>query len=66
MQTNSWYNKLFHFHLSFCIWKVWKGKKLHKFENLENEKMKNIFIVFEGLSFGEKKKKMTQSSGHKL
>ena len=37
-----------------------EGKRLHKFEHLENEKsfldeMKNIFfIVFEGLSFWEK------------
>ena len=27
MQTNSWHHKLFHFHLSFWIWKAWKGKK---------------------------------------
>ena len=26
MQTNSWQHKLFHFHLSFWIWKVWKGR----------------------------------------
>ena len=26
MQANSWH-KLFHFHLSFCIWKVWKGRE---------------------------------------
>ena len=26
MQANSWH-KLFHFHLSFCIWKVWKGSE---------------------------------------
>ena len=26
MQTNSWH-KLFHFHLSFRIWKVWKGRE---------------------------------------
>ena len=26
------------FHLSFWIWKVWKGKKLQKFEYLKNEK----------------------------
>ena len=38
MQANSWHHKLFHFHLSFLIWKVWKGKKLQKLEYLENEK----------------------------
>ena len=27
MQTNSWHHKLFHFHLSFWIWNVWKGKE---------------------------------------
>ena len=36
-----------------------EGKKLQKFEYLENktsflEEIKNIFIVFEGLSFGQK------------
>ena len=42
---------------------MWKGgKKLQKFEYLENKKsflddIKTFFIVFEGLSFGEKKKK---------
>ena len=59
MQANSWHHKLFHFHLFFWIWKVWKGGKLQKFECLENGKsfldeIKNIFTVFEGLSFGEK------------
>ena len=39
MQVSSWHHKLFHFHLSFWIWKVWKGReKLQKFEYLENEK----------------------------
>ena len=38
-----------------------EGKKLQKFEYLENEKsfldeIKNIFTVFEGLSFSEKLK----------
>ena len=56
MQANSWHHKLFHFHLFFWIWKVWKGKKLQKCEHLENKKSfldeikKKIFIVFEGLS----------------
>ena len=26
MQANSWHHKLFHFHLSFWIWKKWKGR----------------------------------------
>ena len=55
MQAN-----LFRFHLPFEIWKVWKGReKLQKFEYLGNEKsflyeIKNIFIVFEDLSFDQK------------
>ena len=64
MQANSWHHKLSHFHLSFWTWKVLRGrKKLQKFEYLENEtrffdETKNIFIVLEGLSFGEKIKKI--------
>ena len=27
MQANSWHHKLFQFHLSFCIWKVWRGRE---------------------------------------
>ena len=27
MQVNSWYNTFFHFHFSFWIWKVWKGRE---------------------------------------
>ena len=51
MHVNSWH-QLFHFHLSFWIWKVRKGReKLQKFEYLENEKsfldeIKNIFHSF--------------------
>ena len=50
MQVNLWH-KLFHFHISFWIWKVWKGKKLQKFEYLENQmsfldEIKNIFCSF--------------------
>ena len=27
MQANSWLDKLFHLHMSFWIWKVWKGRE---------------------------------------
>ena len=27
MQVNLWHNELFHWHLSFWIWKVWKGRE---------------------------------------
>ena len=37
MQANSWHHKLFHFHLSFWIWKVWK----------EREKITKIWISWE-------------------
>ena len=52
MQANAWHHKLFHFHLSFWIWKCEKeGGKLQKFEYLENRKgfldeMKNTFHSF--------------------
>ena len=52
MQVNWWHHKLFHFYLSFWIWKLLKGKrKLQKFEYLDNEKsfldeIKNIFPSF--------------------
>ena len=51
---------------------VKEGKKLQKCEYLENEKsflgeIKNIFhSFFEGLSFGEKIKKLIKNSRHKL
>ena len=52
MQANWWHHKLFHFHLSFCIWKVWKRReKIQKFEYLKNVKsffdeIKNTFHSF--------------------
>ena len=27
MQLSLWHHKLFHFHLSFWFWKLWKGRK---------------------------------------
>ena len=30
MQAKPWHHKLFHFHLPFWIWKVWKGRKILK------------------------------------
>ena len=41
MQVNSWHHKLFHFHLSFWIWKVWKGR----------EKTTKIWISWERKEF---------------
>ena len=52
MQDNSWHHKLFHFHLSFWIWKLWEEReKLQKFEYLKNKKsfLDEIKIVFQFL-----------------
>ena len=60
MQTNSQHDKLFHFHVLVNLESVeQKRKKLQKFEYLEIEKnffdeVKKHFLVFKGLSFGEK------------
>ena len=60
MQANLRY-KLFHFHLPFLIWTVWKGReKNYKNLNISRTKrvfkmkQKTFFIVFEGLSVDEK------------
>ena len=37
MQVNSWHHRLFHFDLSFRIWKVWEGR----------EKITKIWISWE-------------------
>ena len=39
MQASLWHHKLFHFHLPFWIWKVWKGR----------DKIKKIWISREYL-----------------
>ena len=52
MQANLWHHKLFHFHLQFESRKCGKeGKKLQKFEHLENKKS---FLDKINLSFDEK------------
>ena len=61
MQANWWHHKLFHFLLPFWIWKVWKGREeiTKTWTSWERKELfrwnkKTFFIVFEGLSFGEK------------
>ena len=61
MQANSrWHHKLFHFHLSFCIWKVWRRRKKITRIRISRERKelfrwnKKHFTVFEVLLFGEK------------
>ena len=71
MQANSWHHKLFHFHLFFWIWKVWKGSGYHKNLNISRTKsfldeIKKKNSVFDGLPFGEKNKNFRKNSGHKL
>ena len=34
----SWRHKLFHFHLSFWIWKLWKGRENYKHFNISRTK----------------------------
>ena len=60
MQDNLWH---LNYSISICPFESGKcgqeGKKLQKFEYLGNKKsffdeIKNIFIVFEGISFDEK------------
>ena len=68
MQTNSWH-KLFHFHLSLWIWKVWKGrKKIQNCEYLENEKgfldkIKTIFHSFWRTIIWRKNKNLIKIAG---
>ena len=72
MQANLWHRKLFHFHLPFRIWKVWKAReKITKFQYLENEKsfldeIRNIFHSFWRSILWWKNKNLIKSSGHKF
>ena len=73
MPANSWHHKLFHFHSSFCVWKVWKVRgKITKIRIFWERKelcrwnKKTLFIVFEGLIIWWKNKKMIKNRGHKL
>ena len=64
-QAISWHRKLFHYHLSFWIWKICWGREKRENEKSFLDEIKNFFIVFEVLSFGEKIKiwqKITNTS----
>ena len=41
IEANSWHHKLFHFHLSFWIWKVWKRRE--KITKIWMKKGKKLF-----------------------
>ena len=72
MQVSSRYHKLFHFHLPFYIWKVWKGReKLQKYEYLDNQnsffdEIKNTFHSFGRAIIWWKNKNLIKNSTHKL
>ena len=68
MQVGWWHRKLCTF---ICPFVEGKGKKLQKFEYLENEnkfldEIKAFFIFFVRISFGEKKNQWTQALMVKL
>ena len=72
MQANSWHHKLFHFHLFFWIWKVWKGRgKITK--NWISQEQKELFrwnkkpfSQFLKAIICWKNKNLIKNSGHKL
>ena len=72
MQANSWHCKLFHFRLSFWIWKVWKGREKNtkiwiSWERKELYRWnKNIFHSFWRVIIWWKNKKLTKNSAHRL
>ena len=58
MQENSWHNKLFHLNLEKVerekITKMWISQELFTWNQMQ------FFVVFEGLSYGEKIKNSTE------
>ena len=71
MPANSWHHKLFHSHLLFWNWKVWKGtgKITQIWTSGETKKLfrwnKKHFLQFL-MGYHLVKKKLTKNSGHKL
>ena len=69
MQANAWHDKLFHFHLSVCISKVWKGReKITKVWISGEQKEifwwnKNTFHSFGSAIIWWKNKKLMENSG---
>ena len=70
MQANSWHHKLFYFHLSFWIWKVWKGRSKSTKIWISRERKVlfrwNNFLSFLRAIIWWKNKNLIKSSGHKL
>ena len=73
MQVKLWH--IINYSSSICPFESGKcgkeGQKSQKSEYLENEKsfldeIKTFFIVFKGLSYGDKNKNLMKNSGHKL
>ena len=71
MQGNSWHYKLFHFYLSFCTWKVCKGReKITKISISQQwksflDKIKNTFHSFWRTTVWLKKIFFIKNSRHK-
>ena len=72
MQANLWHYKLFHFRLSFWIWKVWKRMKKNSkiWISWEQEELfgwnKNTFHSFWWATIWWKNKNLIKSSRHEL
>ena len=70
-QANSWHHKWFHFHLSFFIWKVWKGMENITKTWISRERNSfldeiNIFNSFWRAIIWWKSKKLIKNSRPKL
>ena len=67
MQVNLWHHKLFHFHLSFWIWKLWKRREkiTKKWISRERKELfrwnKNTFHSFWTAIIWWKNKNLTQA-----
>ena len=72
-QVNSWHHKLFHFHLSFWTWEVWKGReKITKIwiswerKELFRWNKKHFSKFVKGYHLVKKNKNSIKNSRHKL
>ena len=72
MQANSWH-KLFHFHLTFWIWKMWKqkGKTTKNWISRERKELfrwnkKHFSQFLKGYHLVKKNKNLIKNSTHKL
>ena len=69
MQANWWHHKLFHFNLSFLIWKLWKERKTITKIWISwewKDEIKNIFHTFLRAIIWRKNKSLIKNSGQKF